>query len=652
MKVSLQRVGMLALGSVLCAGLLVRGPEAGAQSVHETSIADLQNMLASGEVTSLQLVEQYLARIEAFDRAGPRLNSIVRVNPAAREAAAELDRERAASGPRGPLHGIPVLVKDNYNTTDMPTTGSSVALAEFIPNAASTQVEKLLAAGAIVLAKTNLHEYAYGITSVSSLTGQTRNPYDYRRVPGGSSGGTGAAVAASFGAVGMGSDTCGSIRIPSAFNNLVGLRPSKGASSIHGVLPLSHTQDTAGPLARNLDDLAIVLDIVSGFDANDPATEAVRDRPPTRFRERLGEVGLEGLRFGKLDGYFERADGATRDVIEDALEWLQEQGVAVVSVEIPDLADLIGRSGVIGHEFRTDLEQYLAQFGSEQIAGLADIVDLGLYHQAVAGQLNRSRDAELDEEVYQEALATRGVLRTAVERVLEDNELDALVYPTIGRIPVFIGEPQPGNNCSIAANSGLPALSLPAGFSDSGLPVGMELLGGFLQDERLLAIGYAIETGYPQRQPPVVTPELVDGQPTAPRVAVLAGGGFAALESDVETGIEVNGEFRFEPALNLLRWELRFNQDMVGQNIEQNPGQNPARAQALGLVFGEPQAPMAIHLAGPDLLNSESANVSGSIFLSPQSRAAIEDGPVFLKAFAGAFATSGAASQLNFETAP
>ena len=154
---------------LLCACLQVWGPEAGAQSVNETSIADLQRMLASGEVNSVKLVEQYLARIDAYDRAGPRLNSIVRVNPAALEIAAELDRERLESGPRGPLHGIPVLIKDNYNTTDMPTTGSSVALADFVPNAASTQVEKLVAAGAIVLAKTNLHEYAYGITSVSSL---------------------------------------------------------------------------------------------------------------------------------------------------------------------------------------------------------------------------------------------------------------------------------------------------------------------------------------------------------------------------------------------------------------------------------------------------------------------------------------------------
>ena len=625
----MMKIGRIFPVALLCACLQACGPEAGAQSVHETSIADLQRMLAGGEVTSVQLVEQYLARIEAYDRAGPRLNSIVRVNPDARAIAGQLDRERAASGPRGPLHGIPVLVKDNYNTTDMPTTGSSVALADFVPNAAATQVEKLVAAGAVVLAKTSLHEYAYGITSVNSLTGQTRNPYDYRRVPGGSSGGTGAAVAASLGAVGMGSDTCGSIRIPSAFNNLVGLRPSKGASSIHGVMPLSHTQDTAGPLARNIDDLAIVLDAVSGYDANDPATEAVRGMPPTRFRERLGEVSLEGLRFGKLDGYFERADGATRGVIEDALEWLEEQGVTVVSVEIPEVADLISRSGVIGHEFRSDLDRYLEQFGSERIAGLADIVDLGLYHQAVTGQLTRSRDAERDDEAYQDALATRGELRTVVEQVFENNELDVIVYPTIGQIPVFIGESQPGNNCSIAANSGLPALSLPAGFSDSGLPVGMELLAGFLEDERLLAIGHAFESGYPQRQAPVVTPELVDGAPPPARIGTLA-----IVDED---GFGLTGEIRFEPTLNLLEWDLQISED------------GSLRTQALGLVFGDSSAPVSVNLVGPELLDRPRAMANGSIFLSPRLRAALENEPAFIKAFGGRFPTEGAAWPVIFE---
>ena len=628
MRTAIARLTKPASALFVFAFLQAFAPVAFAQSVFETSIADLQRMLAAGEVTSAQLVEQYLARIEAYDRAGPRLNSIVRINPAALEQAQALDLERAATGPRGPLHGIPVLIKDNYNTTDMPTTGSSVALAEFVPNAVATQVEKLLAAGAIVLAKTNLHEYAYGITSISSLVGQTRNPYDYRRVPGGSSGGTGAAVAASFGAVGMGSDTCGSIRIPSAFNNLVGLRPSKGLSSIHGVMPLSHTQDTAGPLARNTDDLAIVLDAVSGYDPNDPATEAVRDSPPTRFRERLGEASLEGLRFGKLDSYFERADDATRSVIEDALEWLEAQGATVVSVEIPEVADLISRSGALVHEFRTDLDDYLTRFGSDEVAGLVDIIELGLYHQAVSGVLNRALERERDESAYQQALAGRGEFRAVVEQVFEEAALDALVYPTIAQLPVFIGEAQSGNNCRIAANTGLPALSLPAGFSDSGLPVGMEFLGEFLEDERLLAIGHAIETGYGQRQAPAASPALVNGAPPPIRTATIntgAGDGFA-----------ISGEIRFDAVLSRLAWNLQIVED------------GPLRTQAIGLAVGESAAPISVSLIAPEPLNRPRPVESGSIFLSPRLREALATGPAFIKAFGGRFPPEGAAWPVNF----
>jgi Asp-tRNA(Asn)/Glu-tRNA(Gln) amidotransferase A subunit family amidase len=240
--------------------------------------------MARGDLTSVALVETYLARIEAYDRNGARLNAILRVNPRALEEAAALDRERAGGGVRGPLHGIPVIMKDNYDTYDLPTTGASVALAGVVPPDDAFQVARLREAGAIVLAKSNMHELAMGITTVSSLGGQTRNPYDPDRNPGGSSGGTGAAVAAAFGAVGWGTDTCGSIRIPSCFNNLFGLRPTKGLSSIDGIIPLAHTQDVGGPLARSVTDLAVALDATVGPDPADPATRALEGkgvgRPP------------------------------------------------------------------------------------------------------------------------------------------------------------------------------------------------------------------------------------------------------------------------------------------------------------------------------------------------------------------------------------
>ncbi|MYC59590.1 MAG: hypothetical protein F4X09_05255, partial [Gammaproteobacteria bacterium] len=294
---------------------------------------------------------------------------------------------------------------------------------------------------------------------------------------------------------------------------------------------------------------------------------------------------------------------------------LEDQGGTVASVEIPEVADLISRSGVIGHEFRSDLDRYLEQFGSERIAGLADIVDLGLYHQAVTGQLTRSRDAERDDEAYQDALATRGELRTVVEQVFENNELDAIVYPTIGQIPVFIGESQPGNNCSIAANSGLPALSLPAGFSDSGLPVGMELLAGFLEDERLLAIGHAFESGYPRRQAPAVTPELVDGAPPPLQTSIL--------QVDGE-GFSLQGEIRIDAVLNRLEYELRLS--------------GAGDVSAVVLALDEGSAPAALNLMGPD---AEAA--AGSEFMTPRLRQAAADQSLRIRVFGSRLPPEGVA---------
>jgi Asp-tRNA(Asn)/Glu-tRNA(Gln) amidotransferase A subunit family amidase len=275
--------------------------------VFEQSILDLQSAQAAGRVSSRELVDAYLARIAAYDQAGPRLNAIVTLNPRAREEADALDRERTARGSRGPLHGIPVLVKDNYDTTDMPTSGGTLGLATLLPDADAFQVKRLREAGAVILGKTTMHELAAGITTISSLTGQTRNPYDLSRVPGGSSGGTGAAVGASFAAAGMGSDTCGSIRIPAANQNLVGLRVSSGLSSRSGVIPLSSTQDVAGPLARTVTDLAVMLDATVGADpADDTTRDAARYVPPS-YRPALTADGLKGARIGVLRSLFGNA---------------------------------------------------------------------------------------------------------------------------------------------------------------------------------------------------------------------------------------------------------------------------------------------------------------------------------------------------------
>src|SRR5260370_11258509 len=228
--------------------------------------------MTEGRTTSKALVQAYLDRIQVFDHRGPRLNALITLTQNALREAEALDRERAAKGPRGPLHGIPVIVKDNYSTADMQTTAGSMALLGFVPSSDAFQVRKLREAGAVIIGKSNLHELASGITTVGSGFGQTLNPYDPSRNPGGSSGGTAAAIAASFAAAGMGSDTCGSIRIPSSVNNLVGLRPTKGLSSIAGIVPLSVTQDVGGPLARSVADLAVMLDATIVVDPPDTAT--------------------------------------------------------------------------------------------------------------------------------------------------------------------------------------------------------------------------------------------------------------------------------------------------------------------------------------------------------------------------------------------
>jgi len=477
-------------------------------NVHEQSILVLQQQMADGTLSSVELVDQYLARINAYDQQGPALNTIITLNPDTREQAEQLDRERQSSGPRSLLHGIPIVIKDNYNTTDMPTTGASQSLANFVPNREATQVRMLREAGAVILAKTNLHEFAYGITSISSLGGQTRNPYDPTRVPGGSSGGTAAAIAASFAAIGMGSDTCGSIRIPAAFNNLVGLRPTKGLSSIYGIMPLSATQDVPGPLARSIADLAIVLDLTTGYDPDDPATTIVRDLPVANFQARLGSVPLDGLRIGRLTSYMDSADEEVKELIDAMLGIMQMHGAEIIDVEIPDRAELLSRSGLIGHEFKRDLDNYLRSFGSTEYQSLAGIVDSGLYHDAVAGLLGRSADSEHNPERYQQALVARDALRHTLAETMSSQSLDALAYPPIAALPVETGDPQPGNNCSLSGNSGFPALAVPVGFTSGGLPVGLELLGPELSDTRLVAIGYALEQVAPQRKAPDTTPPL------------------------------------------------------------------------------------------------------------------------------------------------
>ena len=481
--------------------------------VAERTIAELASALEAGEVTSRELVTGYLARIEAFDQRGPRLNAMVTLDERAFAEADRLDAERAAGQVRGRLHGIPVVVKDNYDIAGMPTTAGAIGLATSIPPDDAFQVRRLREAGAIILGKTNMHELARGITTVSSMAGQTRNPYDPTRNPGGSSGGTGAAVAASFAAAGMGSDTCGSIRIPAAHHALAGLRGTRGLASGDGIVPLSTTQDIGGPLARSVEDLAIMLDATVGVDPADETTRRSEGRIPDTFTGTLDPRGLQGARVALLEELLgdAGADRPVRTVIEAAAEEMTAQGAVVVEVGETDFGAILRDASLIGLEFKVDFDRYLANTPGAPVGSLAELVELGLYHQVLgAGALRSSLEIDtLDTDEYRERLARRAEVQAAVVALLDEHDLTALLYPTIRQTARPIGQAQPGSNCALSATSGLPAITVPAGYAADGMPVGLEMIGREFAEADLLRLAYAYEQATRHRLPPDSTPSLL-----------------------------------------------------------------------------------------------------------------------------------------------
>jgi amidase len=489
----------------------------------EASILGLQAAMGSGRTTAVALVDYYLARIEALDRAGPTLNAIATVNERARQRAANLDRERAAGRVRGPLHGIPIVVKDNFETRGMPTTAGSLALEGFAPDRDAFLVQRLREAGAIVLAKTNMQEFAYGITSLGSGFGVVRNPYAPNRNPGGSSSGTAAAVAANLAVIGLGTDTCGSIRIPAAFNNLVGLRGTQGLTSRRGIVPLSSTQDIGGPLARSVMDVALTLDAIAGFDPQDDQTAEGYGRGSTSYAAGLNATALQGARIGVLEEALlvDPQDRSVANVVGFAVDDMRALGATVVRVSVPGLwrafESRMNGFFVLVYEFKRDINAYLTENPDAPVRSLADIIATGVFHPAVDDSLRASEAmGPGSRREYLEALAQRDALRRLLLATMARERLDVLVYPTVRRTAAPVGAPQPGSNCLLAANTGLPALSMPAGFTAQGLPVGIELLGVPWSEQRLLALAYAYEQGAGKRQPPNL--------PTAAPVAAVADG--------------------------------------------------------------------------------------------------------------------------------
>jgi Asp-tRNA(Asn)/Glu-tRNA(Gln) amidotransferase A subunit family amidase len=478
-------------------------------SLHLASIRQLQAAMQSGAIASRELVELFLARIDAFDRQGPAIAAMIALNPRAIEEAEALDRERAERGPRGPLHGIPIVVKDNYDVAGMATTDGARALAGMTPPDDAFQIARLREAGAVILGKTNMHEFARGITTIGSMGGQTLNPYDPTRNPGGSSGGTGAAVAAGFAVFGLGSDTCGSIRIPASHGGLVGLRPTRGLSSRDGVVPLSSTQDVAGPIARTVEDLAIALDATVGFDPADPVTSLSVGRVPASYAAFLDPDGLRGARIGLLLDLMGTGEESAeiQSMIRAAAARMTEADAEVIEIDIPGYRDLIRNTSVINDEFKFDLQDYLAATPGAPHATLESIHAAGLHHPSLEGTLQRSMRAESrTAPEYLERLARRERLQWGVLAAMAERDLDALLYPTMTREPAPIGQAQGGTNCALSAQSGLPAISVPMGLTIAGLPIGLELLGRPFDEPTLLRLAHAWQGLAPSIPPPPTTP--------------------------------------------------------------------------------------------------------------------------------------------------
>jgi Asp-tRNA(Asn)/Glu-tRNA(Gln) amidotransferase A subunit family amidase len=582
---------------------------------YEATITELQAAMTGGSLTSVQLVDAYLARIAAYDSHGPMLNAMIRLNSRARADAAARDAERKAGHVRGPLHGIPIVLKDNYGTADIPTTGGSIALAGLVPPRDAFQVRKLRDAGAVIIGKANMHELAAGIVTIASLGGQTCNPYDPDRYPGGSSGGTAVAVAASFAAIAWGSDTCGSIRIPSAYQNLFGLRPTKGLSSIDGIIPLSHTQDVGGPLARTVTDLAIGLDATIGSDPADSATRLLDGKTLPAFLRSLDSTSLRGARLGVLTSYFgtESDDQEAARVVRAAIDRLKARGAEIVDVAIPGLDTVVNNASVINYEFKYDLIDYLSHTPGAPVNGLTEILDKGLFHVELE-QTFRRRDASgtRDSDAYRAALRRREQARAMVTAFLDSNRLDALVYPTMRRKPAIIGEPQGGSTCQLSAVTGLPALNMPAGFTPDSLPLGVELLGRPLADARLVSFAYDYEQSMHPRRPPSTTPPLVDGHAPQPDTMLV---------SATENGVSARGRFRFDRTTRSLDYTVSVT------------GTRPERILAVTLDRGTTSGNTGVlrRLAGPE--SSPVTSLQGTLKLRTAERSELLNGRMYLTVY-------------------
>jgi amidase len=494
----------------------------------EMSLVELQNSMAAGERTAVQIVQAYLDRIEAIDRSGPTLNSVIELNPEALDIAAALDAERAASGPRGPLHGIPILIKDNIDTADqMQTTAGSLALLSSHPAQDATVAARLRQAGAIILGKTNLSEWANfrstrSVSGWSGRGGQTLNPYRLPFNPCGSSSGSGAAIAANLAAVALGTETDGSIVCPSSVCGLVGIKPTVGLTSRAGVIPISHTQDTIGPMARTVADAAAVLGVLTGVDWRDQATLGSNGRFHTDYTPFLDRDGLRGARIGVAREGFWGHQTETDGVMETAVAALREAGAIIIDpADIPTIAQMKEDNAefeVLLYEFKADLNAYLATRMANDpdqpiVRTLADLITFNNAHadaemphfaQEILEMAQAKADLPAPHYLAMLDQSQRRAASEGIDAVMGQYQLDALVAPsrvTAWRIDFVNGDPHVPGSSGPAARAGYPLITVPAGFVDD-LPVGLTFMGRAYSEPTLIKLAYAFEQHTQVRQPP------------------------------------------------------------------------------------------------------------------------------------------------------
>lgn len=477
----------------------------------EWTIEKYHDAIRKNEITAVKLVEYYLDRIAKFDNL---INSIISINPKAIDEAQKMDEFYEENGFFGKLHGVPVLVKDNIDVQGMPTTAGSLSLKDVFADEDAYIIKMLKREGAIIIAKTNLHEFAIWGETISSILGQTYNPYDLTRTPGGSSGGTGAAVAFNFGIIGLGTDTINSVRSPASANNLVGIRPTMGFLSRGGIIPYSYTQDTAGPIARTVEDAVKCLDVIKGYDSSDPITAWGAGQTNKALCDHLKKDGANGKRIGVLRNFFGEESihaDVTREV-EKRIDDLSKLGATLIEIndEI-DSEHLVKEVSVHLYDLKDHLNQYFKNNKkSSGVKSFDEIVESGLYHPGIEENLKRASGLSTESDEYYKRMYKREQVKTEIINLIEKYELDALVYPHQKQLTCSVGGSQNERNGVLASVTGFPSICIPAGFSEPsdtapiGVPIGLELMGRPFSEDVLIEIAYSLEQYSMKRKSPLL----------------------------------------------------------------------------------------------------------------------------------------------------